>query len=235
MQAVILAGGKGTRLQPYTNVLPKPLMPISNLPILEIVIKQLKYHGFNKIILCVGHLSHLIKSFFGDGKRWGVEIEYSVEDKAMGTAGPIANLDSLEDNFLVINGDILSDVDFGALMDSHLMNNQVATLAYCKRDITVTLGVVDVDHMKCLQGYREKPNLSYHASMGLYCMNKKIMKYVPKGKRIDLPEVMQKLMENEILVHTYHHEGIWLDIGRAEDYELATDMFEENPGTFLKL
>ena len=233
VQAIILAGGKGTRLKPYTNVLPKPLMPIGELPILEIVIRQLKYYGYSKIVLSVGHLSHLIQSFFGDGDRWGVEIEYSIEDKALGTAGPLSIVEDLNEDFLVMNGDILTDIDFSLFMEYHRKKAGAATLAYCKRDVTIPLGTVESDESDKLLKYTEKPTLSYNASMGIYCMNKVILDFLLKGQYKDLPNLMTDLIEKHLDVYTYPFQGIWLDIGKMEDYDLAISQYEQNPGSFL--
>lgn len=233
MQAVILAGGKGTRLKPYTSILPKPLMPIGDMSIIEIVIRQLKHYGFNSIILSVGHLSHLIQSFFGDGERWGVEIKYSIEDQPLGTAGPLSIISGLDENFLVMNGDVLTDLDFSAFMKCHIEKGGQATLAYCKRDITVSLGAVEVDETEKLTDYREKPVLSYKASMGIYCMNKVVLDFLPAGKYKDLPELMIDLINRGKIVYAYPFRGMWFDIGRAEDYDLAISEFEKNKNRFL--
>jgi NDP-mannose synthase len=232
MQAIILAGGKGTRLKPYTNILPKPLMPIGDMPILEIVINQLRKSGFNKITLAVGHLHHLLQSFFGSGSRFQINIEYSLENKSLGTAGPISLIDKLEENFLVMNGDILTDLNFASFMEYHILKKGIATLAYCKKDVPITLGVVDIDESNRLINYREKPILSYYASMGIYCMNKKILDFIPKGEYKDLPELMLNLIKEAIPVYSYYFDGIWLDIGRVEDYEQAIEIYDRNQKKF---
>lgn len=235
MQAVILAGGKGARLRPYTSVLPKALMPIVDMPIVEIVLRQLKHYGFNTIIIAVGHLSHLIQSFFGNGKQWGVEIKYSIENQPLGTAGPLTLISDLDENFLVINADVLTDLNFSTFMKYHIEKGGHATLAYCKRDITVSLGSVEVDETDKLTDYKEKPVLSYKASMGIYCMNKIVLNFMQTGKYKDLPELMINLIKKGMIVYTYPFRGMWFDIGRTEDYDIVICEYEKNKNRFLPM
>lgn len=233
MQAVILAGGQGTRLKPYTSVLPKPLMPLVDKPVLEIVIRQLSRFGFRKIVICVGHLASLIQTFCGDGSRWNVEIRYSVEDKPLGTSGPLSLIGDLEPNVLVMNGDILTDMDFGHFMRFHIERKGIATLAYCQKDITVTLGVVEDDADHRIVSYKEKPVISYKASMGVYCLQKAALSYLPRNQRKDLPELVADLIKAGYPIAGYPFRGTWLDIGRMDDYEQAAVEYEQSPGKYL--
>lgn len=233
MQAIILAGGQGTRLKPYTNVLPKPLMPLVDKPVLEIVIRQLSHYGFRRIVLCVGHLSSLIQTFCGDGGRWGVDIQYSVEDKPLGTSGPLSLIDDLEDNFLVMNGDILTDMNYSEFMQYHLERNGIVTLSYCQKNITITLGVVENDERDRILSYQEKPVISYKASMGLYCFKRTALKFLPRNERKDFPELILDLIGAGHPVSGYPFRGTWLDIGRMDDYEQATVEFERSPEKYL--
>lgn len=177
MQALILAGGKGTRLRPYTTVLPKPLMPIGDMPILEIVLQQLKHSGFDSVILAVGYMHHLFQSFFQDGERFGIKIEYSLEKEPLGTAGPIAlALDKLEDNFLVMNGDLLTTINYCDLYKDHVNTNADATIALHSRTVNIDYGVIEYDENHRLTGYKEKPSFNYDVSMGINVLNKSLSK-----------------------------------------------------------
>lgn len=226
MQAIILAGGKGTRLAPYTMVFPKPLMPIGDMPILEIVIRQLKKHGFTKIVLAVGHLSGLIEAYFGDGSKWGVRITYSREDQPLGTAGPIALLDDLDENFLVMNGDLLTNIDYSELMHHHLKSGALSTVSIHTKDVPINLGVLELDKDGKIVNYIEKPTLKYKVSMGIYAFNKDILSYIDRGKYLDLPDLIKTLIQNNENVSGYMFEGYWMDIGRHEDYSKVLEEFE---------
>lgn len=234
MQAIILAGGIGTRLRPYTNVLPKPLMPIIDKPILEIVIRQLRSFGFRDIVLCVGHLSSLIRSYFGDGEKWNVDLRYSLEDKPLGTSGPLSLIEDLEENFLVLNGDVLTDLDFSQFFRYHIQTRGIATIAYCKKEILVTLGVIEDDEDHRILEYREKPILSYKASMGIYCLNKEALAHIPRHERKDLPDLIGDFIKTGLTVSGYPFSGTWLDIGRIEDYEQAIVEYEQAPQKYLR-
>ncbi len=165
MKAVILAGGRGTRLAPYTTILPKPLMPVGDKPILDIVINQLRYYGYTDITLAVGYLSELLMAYFGDGSRFGVRIQYSHEDQPLGTAGPIALIDNLDEPFLVMNGDLLTTLNFADLMQYHRAGNAAATITTYQRSVKIDLGVIEYDDHKHLARYIEKPTHHYNVSM----------------------------------------------------------------------
>lgn len=231
MRAVILAGGEGRRLRPYTTVLPKPLMPLGNQPILETVVKQLARDGYTDLTFAVGYLSQLIEAYFGDGSKFGVNIDYSHEDKPLGTVGPLKLIDGLEDNFLVMNGDILTDLDYGDLMAKHKASDAVATICVYQKDVPVSLGVLDLDDNDEVTGYTEKPTLHYTASTGIYCFKRDVLEHIPDDQRFDLPDLVLKLIAEQKRVFAYRFAGKWLDIGRPEDYEQATDEFER--GGFL--
>lgn len=233
MQAIILAGGKGTRLQPYTTVLPKPLMPIGDYPILEIVIRQLQRAGFKKIILTVGYHYELFQAFFQDGKKWGIHLEYSLEERPLGTVGPLTLLRNLEDNFLVMNGDTLTDLDYKALYRLHVRGDNVMTLATKSRSVNIDYGVIKDDKRGNLHAYEEKPQLDYTVAMGVTIMSKKVLDLIPKGKRYDLPDLVNEMIQRGIPIHCYHFNGFWLDIGRPDDYQLAVEHFRENRKKFL--
>jgi NDP-sugar pyrophosphorylase family protein len=233
MQAIILAGGKGARLKPYTVVFPKPLMPIGGYPILEVVIRQLKNYGFNDIVMAVGHLKQLIQAFFDDGKQWGVNISYSVEEKPLGTAAPLQLVENCEDNFLVMNGDVLTDLHFDDFFQYHKDNGAVCTIASYKKPVKIDLGVLKAKENNELYDYIEKPTLHYSVSMGVYAFKKEVLNYIPANEYFDFPDLIKELLKKGKKVLEYPFDGYWLDIGRPEDYELAIEEFEKNKSAFL--
>ena len=224
MKAVILAGGLGTRLKPYTTVFPKPLMPIGESPILEIIIKQLKAKGFNDITLAVGHLSELIMAFFNNGSKYGLKIEYSKEEKKLGTAGGLGLLkNKLEDDFLVMNGDVLTGLDFSEFLEFHKETGSIATIALNRRNVDIDFGVVELDENRTLIGYIEKPKIDYLVSMGVYAFNESILEYIPSHEYLDIPDLMKRLLSEGEKVNGFIHDGYWLDIGRPDDYIKANE------------
>ncbi|MCK9405128.1 MULTISPECIES: nucleotidyltransferase family protein [Methanothrix] len=224
MKAVILAGGLGTRLKPYTTVFPKPLMPIGESPILEIIIKQLKAKGFNEITLAVGHLSELIMAFFNNGSKYGLKIEYSKEEKKLGTAGGLGLLkNKLEDDFLVMNGDVLTGLDFSEFLEFHKKTGSIATIALNRRHVDIDFGVVELDENRTLIGYIEKPKIDYLVSMGVYAFNESILEYIPSHEYLDIPDLMKRLLSEGEKVNGFIHDGYWLDIGRPDDYIKANE------------
>jgi NDP-sugar pyrophosphorylase family protein len=233
MKAIILAGGKGTRLAPYTTILPKPLLPMGNVPILEIVLRQLAYYGFQEIKLAVGYLAELIMAYCGDGSKYGVRLHYSREVEPLGTAGPITLVPDLNDTFLVMNGDLLTSLDYGAMLRYHQRRGAIATLATHQRDVKVELGVIECDDDDWVTDYIEKPTLHYYASMGIYIFEPSILKYIPSNQHFDLPELVLRLSDNGTKVNRYLHKGHWFDIGRYEDYQEAVLEFEKHRELFL--
>ena len=225
-QAVILAGGRGTRLRPYTIVFPKPLVPVGEHPILELVIRQLAEHNFKDITLAVGFLAELIMAYFGDGSRWGVRLSYSREEQPLGTAGPLALIkERLHQPFLVMNGDLLTDLSFSDVMRYHVERGGVATVVLAHRSVKIDFGVVQVDAEQRLMGWSEKPELSYLVSAGIYIFDPAVLTHIPVGQRLDLPQLVMGLVKDGKPVNTYVHEGYWLDIGRPEDLQRANEDF----------
>ncbi|GAB4292416.1 MAG: sugar phosphate nucleotidyltransferase [Myxococcota bacterium] len=228
MKAVILAGGKGRRLLPYTTNFPKPLMPIGEKPILEIVIEQLKNYNFKEIIITTGHFGELIRAFFEDGKKFGVNITYSKEDKPLGTFGPLFLIkDELKETFLLMNGDVLTDLDFSKFVEFHKKSGGAATVALAEREVNIDFGVVKVSKEGGFKEWNEKPTINYLVSAGIYLFEPEALKFLKEEKFINLPDFIVMLKENGKKVSTYLHKGYWLDIGRPEDYEKACEDYEK--------
>lgn len=234
MKAVILAGGKGTRLKPYTAVFPKPLVPIDDMPIVEVVLRQLKFHGFTHVTMAVGHLAELLIAYFGDGSKLGLKIEYSKEEKPLGTTGPLALISGLTDTFLVMNGDVLTMLDYNDLLAYHRQKGAVATIAVHERTVKIDLGVVETNANNDLINYVEKPSYHYHASMGIYVFEPAILRYIQPGERLDFPDLVHLLLQSGEKVVGYPYDGYWLDIGRPDDYEQAVEEFSSLRAEFLR-
>ena len=226
-KVIILAGGEGRRLNPYTIVLPKPLMPVGNFPILEIIIKQLKKCQLKDITLAVGYLGNLIQSFFGDGRKFGVKITYSREEKPLGTMGPLTLIPGLKRTFMVMNGDLLTTINYKKLITYHLSRKPIATIAVQKREIETDYGVLEYNKRLELTRYDEKPKLPYQVSMGIYIFEPEIMDFIPHNRRFDFPELMNFLLKKGEKVLVYPSSDFWLDIGRHEDYRRALEEFEK--------
>lgn len=233
MKAVILAGGKGTRLAPYTKVLPKPLMPIGDMPILEVILRQIKLAGISEVVLTVGHLSELLRAFFQDGARLDLGISYNYEDSPLGTAGPIAFVPNLNETFLVMNGDVLSTLPLRELIQFHKSQNAIATIATHHRRVNVDLGVIQWDGDERVTGYIEKPTYDYSVSMGIYVFEPKVLTYIPKGEYYDFPDLVKKLIGVGEKVVGYRFDGYWQDLGRPDDYESAAQDFDKMRSQFL--
>lgn len=232
-RAVILAGGRGTRLRPYTVVLPKPLMPIGDYPILEVVIRQLATHGFDHITIAVNHQAELIRAFFGDGARWNLRIDYSLEDEPLGTMGPLRLISDLPGHFLVMNGDVLTDLDFGRFHDEHVAEGGLFTISSHRREQNIDYGVLLTDGEGTLRDFQEKPTTAYEVSMGVYMVNHDILSYVPVKGLYGFDGLMRDLLAAGRRVRVKRFSGYWLDIGRPDDYMQAIDEFTTMKERFL--
>jgi NDP-mannose synthase len=226
-RAVILAGGRGTRLAPYTSVLPKPLMPVGEQAILELVVEQLEACGITDITFCVGYLAHLIQAVFDQRANGHVQIRYVHEEDALGTAGPLRLVDSLDGSFVVMNGDVLTTLDFGELLRHHRKSGNVLTIATHNRSIKIDYGVLHVDGEggSRVRAYEEKPEVVSSVSMGIYVMEPLAVEYVPPDTSFDFPDLVQALLRDGQPVGAYRHEGMWFDIGRRDDYEQAVELW----------
>ncbi len=227
-RAVILAGGRGTRLLPYTVTLPKPLVPVGDWPVMEIVIRQLARAGFARITLAVNHQAELIRAYFGDGAKWSVAIDYSLETTPLGTMGPLRLIRDLPQHFLVMNGDILTDLDFASLLEAHRSDEgRLFTIAAANREQTIDFGVLDVDGTNVLTGFHEKPKIPYLVSMGVYCVARDVLAWVPDGRAFGFDQLMLALLADGRKVQVAPYAGFWLDIGRPSDYQFAVEQWDE--------
>jgi NDP-sugar pyrophosphorylase family protein len=237
MQAILLAGGKGTRLRPYTAVFPKPLMPIGDsdpIPIMEVVLRQLARFGFEDVTVITGYLTEYIETFFGDGRKFGTRLTYQREITPLGTAGGLALLDRPEESVLVINGDILTTLDFAAMYQFHREKQSAATIASYTREVKIDFGVLDFgDDPHVLTGYREKPEFSFQVSMGLYILDPLAWDYLEPGKTLQMPDLLETIRLAGRPVHCFKEPCYWLDIGRHDDYAIANEVFEARRKSFL--
>lgn len=228
MRAIILAGGKGTRLRPYTVTFPKPLVPLGGeMPVLEIIIRQLSQQGVRHITLAVNHLANLIQAFFQDGSKWGLRIDYSLEEKPLHTIGPLTLLRDLPENFLVMNGDVLCDLDFGAFYQAHCAAENDITVSVCRREEFVNYGVLQYGDAGRITGFVEKPRYSFEVSMGVYCVNRRIIERLRPGEPYGFDNLMLDGLRDGLKMRARPFDGYWLDIGRPEDYETADRDFTE--------
>ena len=222
MKVFILAGGEGKRLRPLTYTLPKPLLPIGEKPVLEILIENLKKQGFEEIIISVGYKSWLIKSYFADGKRWGVNINYVDEDKKLGTAGPLKKIEKLlKDSIVVMNGDIVTDLDFSKMIDFHRSKQADMTVCTVDHVYKVPLGVIKSEGCN-LSAYDEKPEIRFSVNAGIYVVSPTVLSFLPKDEYFDMSQLICVLMKEKMKIVTYHSTQNWFDIGRMDDFKKFT-------------
>jgi NDP-sugar pyrophosphorylase family protein len=232
MVAIIQAGGRGTRLRPFTISIPKPLLPLGEHPILEIVLRQLAYSGITRVVITVAHLAHLFTACIGDGSRFGLQIEYFVETEPLGTAGALPLVRDPGDTFLVMNGDVLTTLDYRALIAAHIDAAADATIALAEREVKIGFGVVESADDGSLQTYSEKPTIRYRVSMGINVLSRNSLRHIPAGK-FDMPQLMEALRANGKKVNCHRSAEYWQDIGLFDDYERASADFAANPARFL--
>ncbi len=230
--AIVLAGGKGTRLRPYTTTIPKPLAPVGDKPIVELMIQRLVNEGFERVILAVNHMGDLIRAYFGDGSRWNVQIAYSFEEEPLGTIGPLRVIDGLPENFLVVNADVLTDLNFRSLVERHAASDAIFTVAATRREQRIEYGVLDVQD-GTLVGFQEKPVIEHMVSMGVYAASRRVLRHIPATGAFGFDQLMLTLMAAGEKVAVHHHHGFWLDIGRPDDYEIANDLIAKDKDRFV--
>lgn len=225
------------RLRPYTTVLPKPLMPVGDRPILDVIVRQLHHHGFERLTIVTGHLAELIEAFFGDGEKFGIPIDYFREDEPLGTVGALSLLDGLDEDFLMMNGDVLTDLAYGEFLAGHVASGAAASIAAHRREVQVSLGVLqfeDENEADRLTGYIEKPSYRYEVSMGIYAFSPRALELIKPGERLDFPDLVLRLLDaGEVVRARRSEDDYWLDIGRHDDYETAMDEFERMRGRLL--
>ncbi|MBI3548559.1 MAG: NTP transferase domain-containing protein [Elusimicrobia bacterium] len=227
MQAVILAGGKGTRLRPYTASLPKPLVPVGDFPIIEIILRQLRHQGFRDVIISTGHLAGLIEAYCGGGARWKLKIRYVREEKPLSTAGALKLIRGLAPDFLAINGDILTTLDYARMFERHKKSGAMATIGVCERKTFVDFGVIDVDRAGLVTRYTEKPAYQYLVSMGVNAFDRKALGHIRTGEALGIPDLIERIRDAGQPVYGFRNSAQWLDIGRPEDYQTAQDIFSD--------
>jgi NDP-sugar pyrophosphorylase family protein len=228
VKAVVLAGGRGTRLAPYTTILPKPLMPVGEHSILEIVVAQLEKAGVVDVRFSVGYLSHLIRAVFDNRPQGTAEITYVLEEDALGTAAPLKLMDDLDGTFIVMNGDVLTTLDFGEIVRHHREQGNALTIATHDRSIKIDYGILTVDAAHRVGAFEEKPEIVSAVSMGIYVMEPEVLKYIPEGSHFDFPDLVAALLEADIPIGAFRYDGLWFDIGRHEDYERAVTAWTQN-------
>lgn len=230
MRAVILAGGKGTRLMPYTKVFPKPLVPLGEKPILDTILRQLKHFGFTQTTLAVGHMADMIQAYVHNGERYGINIEYVNEEEPLGTAGPLAQVVGLKESFLVMNGDIITNLDYGELLRFHKQEKATATISSYEKSFQIELGIIQADQDHVISDYIEKPVHTFRVSMGVYVFEPNVLHYVEPLKYLDFPDLVRHLLNDGHKVVSYPFKGYWLDIGNHADYEKALEQYKEIQG-----
>jgi NDP-sugar pyrophosphorylase family protein len=234
-QAVVMAGGKGTRLHPYSALFPKPLMPLNDMPVLELLLRQMKNAGITDVILAVNHLSHLLEAFFRDGERLGLNIRYRLEEKPLGTAGALgAMVDELDDAFFVTNGDLLTTLSLKHMMKAHHDSAADISIGIFEREVKIDFGLIEIDERSRMTAYREKPKSTHFVSMGVYALSRNaVQKHLVPNEYLDMPNLILKVKASGGDVNCFHEDCIWLDIGRPDDFALAQEMFVSDRSLFL--
>lgn len=237
MKAIVLAGGYGTRLRPFTYILPKPLMPLGDaepMPILEVVLRQLGRFGFRDVTIITGYLTELIEAFCGTGQRFGTRVSYRRELTPLGTAGGLTLVERPREPVLVMNGDILTTLDFGEMYAFHCDRAAGATIASFPRTVKIDFGVLDFgEDPTRLAGYREKPEFSFQVSMGIYILDPSAWDHLAPGVSLTMPELLETMRAGGQAVHCYRQPCEWLDIGRPDDYASANEIFQARRAAFL--
>ena len=230
MQAVILAGGKGTRLLPFTNVFPKPLVPLGEKPILDTILRQLKHFGFTHVTLAVGYMAEMIETYVNHGERYGLDITYNFEDEPLGTVGALTQMDHLEQSFLVMNGDVITNLNYRDLFQFHKQRQALITIGTYKKHFKIDLGIINHEADNRITDYIEKPMHMFQVSMGVYMFEREVLQYIEPHKRLDFPDLVKGLLANSQPVVSYPFDGYWLDIGNHDDYEKASEEYEQIKG-----
>lgn len=226
VRAIVLAGGRGQRLAPFTVAFPKPLIPIGDIPVIEVVLRQLRWYGVDHVVISVGYLRHLIEAYFSTrGPIPGLEISWLREAEPLGTAGPVGMLGDVDEDLLVVNGDVLTTFDFGELIAFHRRERPALTIAVCQREIAVNTGVIETGPDGLVTAYREKPRLEYCCAMGINVYSARAVRLIEPGEAIDFPDLTRRALQRGERVQTFHTDCYWTDIGNAQDLARAVDEF----------
>jgi len=226
-RAVIMAGGEGTRLRPFTHTIPKPLLPIGRKPVAQLIIERLADHGFTEIIMSLGYAADLIRAYFQDGRRFGVKINYYEEHEKMGTAGCLAHLPALRDEpFIVTNGDLLTDLDYRAMLNQHIADKASLTVATRQQTISLPYGVLHIEN-GTVAGVQEKPVHTYACNAGIYALSPDSLALIPPGKASDMTDLIARLLEHDSVVRPYEVSGFWFDLAQAQDFDRALETLEQ--------
>jgi dTDP-glucose pyrophosphorylase len=226
-KVILMVGGLGTRLRPLTENTPKPMLKVGNKPILQTIVEKFAEYGYTNIVMCVNYKSHIIQDYFGNGSKFGVTIEYILEEQRMGTAGALSLLKEKPcEPFFVMNGDLLTNVNFEHLHNYHLSNNSLGTMCVREYDIQVPYGVVNIKGSKILS-IEEKPTQSFFVSAGIYMLSPDVLEYIPKNEFYDMPTLFEKLISENKNTISFPLREYWLDIGRIEEYKRANDEYDE--------
>ncbi len=234
VRTVILAGGKGTRLRPLTAVFPKPLVPLGNKPVIEILLRRLAASGLTDVTLCLGYLGELLQAVCGDGSKFGLKIDYVREEAPLGTAGPLSMIKNLSDPFVVMNGDLLTTLDFRRMLEFHREQKADFTIGAFPREVKIDFGVIEFGEDHQFTGYREKPTYNFEVSMGVNIIGRNALQHVLAGQHLDMPDLVLKVHRAGGAVKCYRQDCRWLDIGRMDDYAQAQDEFSQNEAAFLE-
>jgi NDP-sugar pyrophosphorylase family protein len=235
MMAILLAGGKGTRLRPFTTTIPKPLLPLGDLPIVEVVLRQLAIAGIRRVVVTLGHMAHLFAASIGNGSRFGLSIEYLTEETPLGTAGSLRLVGDPQEHMLVMNGDLLTTLNYLSLLQYHRSQGACATIAVHQRTVNIDYGVIERTPDGGLSRYIEKPQIPYLVSMGIYAISRSALAFIPPCEKYDMPQLMQALRDAGQRVSCYQSDCYWQDIGRFDDYERASTDFTIEPERFLQI
>jgi len=234
MHAVILAGGLGTRLRPFSVTIPKPLLPLGDKPIIDIILTQLSYRKFTRVTVLLGHMSSLFQAFLGDGSKWGLSLEYVVEEVPLGTAGALRLIQDPAENFLVVNGDTLTTLDFGRMLSSHGECAALASIFCARIEEFVDYGVVEFDGDRRLMAYKEKPTSTYYVSTGVYALRREILRFDSGEGRLDMPDLFKRAMKEGGAINCHiEDDAYWRDIGRFDHFDAASKDFQENRSRFI--
>ena len=233
MNAIVLAGGRGIRLQPYTNVLPKPLLPLDDMSILHVILIQLRNAGFTRITLAIGYKGDMIEQFFGNGCDLDLEIRYSREPRSLGTAGPLSLVSDFNQSTLVMNVDLLTTIDFADLMSYHRSEASLATVVLYRYALNIEFGVAELNVHQRLVNILEKPRTNYLVNSGIYVLDPEILAYIPVGEYMDMPTVLKKAIDDNKQIQTYQFDGKWLDIGTPDKFNQAVTEFKAHRNDYL--